>query len=68
MVVSGNAISVKGSYERFGSLNTDTFSVSRVDLTYSRRHQISNPLVDGVADDTYTGQCELVEDKVERAF
>ena len=62
VVVSGGAVSVKGSREGVLGVYLETFSVSRTDLTYTRRRQTN------FGDDSFKGQCEIVEDKVERAF
>ena len=60
--VSGNTVTAEGVSDRgFGWEVVETFSLSRIDLTYTRRKK------KGVFRETYEGQCEIVKG-VERAF
>ena len=60
--VSGNTVTAEGVSARgFGWQIVETFSLSRIDLTYIRRKK------KGVFKGTYEGQCEIAEG-VERAF
>jgi hypothetical protein len=63
VAISGNAVSVKGVHKTRGYAMESAFSISRIDLTYLHSQWLGDTSVG-----SYTGQCKIVEDQVERAF